>query len=190
MKKLLALLVIPGVLVFFVGCGATTTPPASSPSTGGTGKPDTTGGTGKPKEETKHEGTYVDHKGDKLTIKDEKGKEHEFDTKGVKEAPKWDELKKGETKLKVMAKEKEATKIEVVKADAPPPVVKEEGKTVEGKFVAVKDGVLTVKVGDKDQEFKDIKDVKDFKADDYKKDDSIKVTTDKDGKVTKIEKGK
>ena len=67
---------------------------------------------------------------------------------------------------------------------------KDEGKTIEGKFVALKDGVLVVKVGEKDQEFKDVKDVKDFKEADYKKDDSIKVTTDKDGKVTKIEKGK
>jgi len=33
------------------------------------------------------------------------------------------------------------------------------------------------------------KDIKDFKAADWKKDDKVKLTLDKDGKVSKVEKG-
>jgi peptidoglycan hydrolase CwlO-like protein len=62
----------------------------------------------------------------------------------------------------------------------------------EGKFESMDQdkGTFTIKVDDKDKEFKDVKDlIKDFKKDDYKKGETkVKVTTDKDGKATKIEK--
>jgi len=66
------------------------------------------------------------------------------------------------------------------------------GATVTAKFGEYKDDKLTTKDPDKTFDVKGVKPVdkdgKDAKWDDFKAGDSVVVTTDKDDKVTKVEK--
>jgi len=149
-----------------------------------------------PKSET-FEGKVVEAKEGKLTISVD-GKDKSFDVKDVKPAidgkeGKWDDVKKG-GKVKVTTKDGAVTKVEAEGgAPPPPPPPPDKAATTEGKFIEYKDGKLTVADKDKERTF-DVKDVKpqidgkDGKWDDLKKDDKVAVTTDKDGKVTKVEK--
>jgi ribosome maturation factor RimP len=179
--------VIPGVLVFFPGCGPTTTPPAAPPKTG-----TETTTTPAAKEKTT-KGKVTKHDGDMLTV----DKDHKFNIKDAKIWSDGKEVKAADIKegdaVEVTAKGDAASKVEIAKkADVPPPVV--EAKPVEGTFVSYKDDKLTIKVDDKPKDFmvKDIKPVsdgKDIKWDDFKEKDKVTVT-EKDGKVTKVEKAK
>lgn len=184
MKKLLALMVVGGLLALITGCPPA---PSSAPKDEkGKGGGDTKATT--PKVETT-EGKYEEFKDGKLTLKD---KDAEFkDVKDVKamdkdkKEVKWDDVKKGD-KVKVTTTDGKVTAIEVTKAEAAPPTPKVE--KIEGKYnEAPKDDKLVLKDKDDKDVPVDVKGVKDVKWEDFKKGDTIIVTTT-DGKVTKVEK--
>jgi predicted outer membrane protein len=144
------------------------------------------------------EGKFVQYKDDNLTFSVD-GKDKTLNAKGVKplidgKDGKWDDLKKDDKITITMLVGGKVTKVELKGAPPPPPPPPpDKAATADGKFVGYADDKLTLSVDGKDKAF-DVKGVKpqidgkDGKWDDFKKDDKVTVTTDKDGKVTKVEK--
>jgi len=186
-KKLLALLVVGSLLGLVTGCPPA---PTTAPKEKEKEKPKETEKDKNPPKETSAEGKFKEWKEDKLTV-DVDGKPKDFDVKGVKpmlgdKEGKWDDLKAGDKVTVSLDKDGKVTKVVGPKAGgeiAPP-----KPETVEGK---VKEDAtadkLILTVDGKDKEF-DVKGVKDYKPEDFKKDAKAKVTTE-GGKVTKVEKG-
>jgi hypothetical protein len=194
-KKLLAFVLAGGLLALTTGCPPNPTseaPPVHPGPTGtGTTPPGPTGTTPPAGEEKKAEGKVEKASKDSVTVG---GKDYKVDEKTKvtidgKDSTA-DKLEKGQD-VTVMYKGETATKIEAKKETAPPP---EAAKPFEGKVTASKEGKITVKPStgeSKDFTITDDKvvtiDGKPGKAADIKEGNMAAVTTDKDGKPTKVE---
>jgi hypothetical protein len=202
-KKLLALLIVPGFLAVLSGCPSPTSNPAPTTTkttdtkttdtkttdTKTTDTKTTKDDKDKPKTTEGKFGKYDKDK-DKLTIK-VGSKDEDFEVKGITpkvdgKDGKWDEIK-DKADVTVTTEKDKVTKVEAKNPAAEAP---KETK-VEGKFVSEKEDKLTLMVGEdkKDFDVKGIKpkiDDKDGEWKDVKKDAKV-ILTEKDGKVTKAE---
>jgi ribosomal 50S subunit-recycling heat shock protein len=185
MKKLLALLVVGGLLALTTGCppGSTTAPdkPKDNKPTGG----DTT--TQPPKPVT---GEVKKVEGAKITIIDTEYIIPEtvkvmIDGKEKKPA----DIKAGDTATITFDKDKKVTAVDVKPAAPVIPPVDTTPKPVMGEVKKSDGGKITV--GDKDYTIPDAAKVtidgKDKKAADIKVGDTVTITFDKDGKVTAVD---
>jgi len=178
-KKLLALLVAFGLVVVLVGCPSPTSEEKKDKKT-----------PPQPTDTTKTiKGKVVKYADDKLTIKvDGKGDGKDFEVKGAKliigdaKDPKWADIK-ADSDVTLTTEKDKVTKVDVKAAEAVVPTE----KTHSGKVVSSdkEKKTITIKEGEKEMTFS-VKDVKDLKWDDVKKDADAKITA-KDMEASKVE---